>query len=107
MSQRLRRILRQVEERQRQQEVWRLVEAHAREAEIRDLVDAPIEEMIALCRTIHGYDGAPAQAEGYKAALERMRWLHEVAERRWEAGERPGPAPGDSGHTLAAERTPE
>ena len=54
------------------------------------LVDAPAEELIALSRTVHGYDGAPDQAEGYEAALNRIGELYEDAERRWEARERRG-----------------
>lgn len=93
MSQRLRSLVRRAEQHLQDQKTHRLFLTGVRESEIMDLIDAPAEEMIALSRTIHGYDGTPIQADGYQAALERVAALYGDAERRWEAGARPGPAP--------------
>ena len=90
MSQRLRRLLHRAEEHLREQEFHRRLQAQAREAEIMHLADASVEEKIALSRTIHGYDGTLDQARGYEVAVDRIVELYEDAERRWEAGERPG-----------------
>ncbi len=86
----LQRIMDRAEKYLREQETHRRFLAQIREAEILGLVDAPVEELIALSRTVHGYDGTPDQVEGYQAALDRIGELYEDAERRWEAGERRG-----------------
>ena len=96
---RLQRIMGRAEKYLREQEAYRRFLAQVRAAEIMDLVDAPVEERVALSRTIHGYDGTPDKAEDYQAALERVAALYADAERRWEAGERPGPAPDESERT--------
>jgi hypothetical protein len=91
--------MRRAEKYLQEQEAYRRFSAHVRAAEIMDLVNAPVEERIALSRTIHVYNGTPAQAEGYQAALERVAALCGDTERRWEAGARPGPAPDESERT--------
>ena len=87
---RLQRIMDRAEKLLREQEAYGRLLAQVREAQILDLVDAPVEELIALSRTVHGYDDTSDLAEGDEVAVDRIGALYEDAERRWEAGERPG-----------------
>ena len=86
----LRRIMDRVDKHLQELEAYQRRLAQVREAEILGLVDAPVEDLIVLSRTVHGYDGTLDQARGYEVAVDRIVELYEDAERRWEAGERPG-----------------
>ena len=86
----LQRIMDRAEKYLREQETHRRFLAQVREAQILGLVDAPMEELIALSRTVHEYDDTPDQTEGYEAALDRIGELYEDAERRWMSPERTG-----------------